>query len=303
MRRFLADVGWVAVYELGEAVRTRLFQLVLLTYAGGIGASTWILVRILGRIEEGLAGTLGVPATERPGAMMSTLLANGDLAQLVGPAVGQPDDVVAELLREPVLGLWTGVSSMALLPLVLVFSASASIAAEVKSRSIRYLSCRTGRLQIGLGKLVGQLLIAIVAALLGAVVAWALGMTLMVANPPAALALSLVERTLRAVVWALPFAGLGLLASQWVTNPNGARVLGGGLLLGMAVASGLADEYAGPDTVGRLADLAGLFLATNGWSAFWSTDAAVLAEAMVRGVVLAVVYYAAGHVVFARRDL
>lgn len=303
MRRFFADIGWVAVYELGEAVRTRLFQLVLLTYAAGIGASTWVLVRILGRIEEGLAGTLGVPATERPGAMMGTLLENGDLTQLVGPAVDQPDEVVEQLLREPIVGLWTGVTSMALLPLVLVFSASASIASEVKSRSIRYLSCRTGRLQIGLGKLVGQLLIAIVAALAGAAVAWALGMTLMVGNPPVALALSLVARTLRAVVWALPFAGLGLLASQWVTNPNGARVLGAGLLVAMAVGSALAEAHAGPDTVGRLADLSGLFLATNGWSAFWSTDPAVLAEAMVRGVVLAVVYYAAGHAVFARRDL
>lgn len=303
MTRFFADVTWVAVYELGEAVRTRLFQLVLLGYSGGIVGSIWILTRILRQIERGLAGTLGVPATERPGAMMGTLLENGDVANLVGPAVGQPKDVVAELVREPLVGVWTGIASMALLPLVLVFSASGSIAAEVRSRSVRYLLCRTGRLQIGLGKLAGQLLIAIVAALIGAAVAWVAGMVMIAGNPPVALAWSLLDRTLRAVVWALPFAGLGLAASQWVANPNGARVIAGALLFAMPIAQGLADEHAGTDALGRLADLAGIFLATNGWSDFWSTDAAVLAEAGVRGIVLAVLYYAAGHVVFARRDL
>ena len=39
MRRFLADVGIVALYEVGEAVRTRLLQLLILGYTGGIGAA------------------------------------------------------------------------------------------------------------------------------------------------------------------------------------------------------------------------------------------------------------------------
>ena len=171
MRTFLHDVVWVAVYELGEATRTRLFQLVLLAYAGGIGAATWILVMILRTLEQALAGTLGVPATERPGAMMQQLLENGDLAQLVGPIIGAENDP-SSILSEPVLGIWTGMASMALLPLVLLFSASGSIAAEVRTRSLRYLLCRTGRLEIGLGKLVGQLLIALLAVAIGACIAW-----------------------------------------------------------------------------------------------------------------------------------
>ena len=42
MIRPLLDTLWVAVYELGEAVRTRLFQLVILAYLGGIGFSVWL---------------------------------------------------------------------------------------------------------------------------------------------------------------------------------------------------------------------------------------------------------------------
>ncbi|MES2639813.1 MAG: hypothetical protein V4850_10030 [Myxococcota bacterium] len=302
MSRFLADVWWVAVYELGEAVRTRLFQLVLLGYAGGIAAATWILVQILKSLEQTAAATLGVPATERPGAMMGTLLNNGELVRLVAGIVGSETNAT-KLLEEPLLGLWTGMASMALLPVVLLFSASGSIAAEVKSRSVRYLLCRTGRLQIGLGKLFGQLLIAAVAAVIGGVVAWGMGMTLMSGNAPIELALSILDRTARAAVWALPFAGLGLAASQWIPSPNGARVVAAGILLAMPIAAYWLAESAGITVIGRLADLAGMFIATSAWVDFWSLDLATFGGAVARSVVLAVLYYSLGHVVFARRDL
>ena len=302
MKRFAADVWWVAVYELGEAVRTRLFQLVLLAYCGGIAGSTWVLVRILRRLEASVAEPLGVPATDRPGALMGALQADGKLADLVGGLVDSDTDITA-LLDEPLVAVWTGATSMGLLPLVLVFSASASIAAEVKSRSVRYLLCRTGRLQIGLGKLAGQLLVAVVAALLGAAVAWVLGMTLMVGNPPVEMAVALVGRTLRAVAWALPFAGLGLAASQWVANPNGARVLAAGLLFGMPIADGLLFTASGTDFLGRLADLGGMFLATSLWADFWTPDLGLLGATVVKALVLAVIYFASGYAVFTRRDL
>jgi ABC-type transport system involved in multi-copper enzyme maturation permease subunit len=302
MRRFAADVWWVAVYELGEAVRTRLFQLVLLLYVGGIAGSTWFFVKLLQGAEESAASTLGVPGTERPGAMMGTFLQNAELIAFVGRFAG-PAANVSELLKEPLLGLFIGMVSMALLPAVLTFSASGSIAAEVKSRSIRYLLCRTGRLQIGLGKLAGQLLIALVATALGGAVCWGMGMTLMIGNPPTDLALSLLERSARASIWALPFAGLGLAASQWIPSPNGARVVAGSVIFAMPLAAFWLHLKSGTDLLGRLADLAGMFIATTAWTDFWSTDPSVFAAAAVRSVVLAVVYYSLGHVIFARRNL
>jgi len=302
MRRFAADVWWVAVYELGEAARTRLFQLVLLLYVGGMVGATWFFVKLLQSAEESAADTLGVPSTARPGAMMDTFLKNEELIAFVGKLAGEGTNV-PELLREPLLGLYIGMIAMALLPAVLTFSASGSIATEVKSRSIRYLLCRTGRLQIGLGKLAGQLLIALAATLLGAAVCWALGMTLMVGNPPAALALSLLERSARASIWALPFAGIGLAASQWIPSPNGARVVAGSVVFAMPLAAFWLHLKSGTDLLGRLADLAGMFLATTAWADFWSTDLTVFGGAAVRSLVLAVVYYSVGHAVFARRNL
>lgn len=302
MTTFLHDVTWVAIYELGEASRTRLFQLVLLAYAGGIGAATWILVKVLTQLEAALAETLGMPKTERPGAMMQQLLENGDLAQLVQPIIGEGNDP-GSVLGEPVLGIWTGMASMALLPLVLLFSASGSIAAEVRTRSLRYLLCRTGRLEIGLGKLAGQLLIALLAVAIGGAVAWGMGLVLMVGNPPVELALAIAGRSLRAVAWALPFAGLGLAASSWLPSPNGARAVATGLLLGMPMLAWQLHERTDTSVLGRLADLANLFLATNTWPDFWATDPGDLAMATGRSLALAVLYYALGHAVFARRNL
>lgn len=301
MIRFLADVAHVARYELGEAVRTRLLQLVLLGYCGGIAFADWMFVELLGQLEASLASTMGVPATKRPGAMVGQLVKDGQLSDVFGAVVGRED--VGPLLDRPVLALWTGAAAMVLLPLVMLFSASGSIAGEVRSRSVRYLLCRTGRLQIGLGKLVGQLLLALLAAVLGSVVAWVVGMTLMVGNPPAALALELLNRTVRAAIFALPFAGLGLCASQWVASPNGARFVGGALLAAMAIADAWLGEHVGPDLLGRLADLAVLFLATDTWASLWTTSPLDLQVAAARCAGLAVVYYAGGHVVFARKDL
>jgi ABC-type transport system involved in multi-copper enzyme maturation permease subunit len=233
---------------------------------------------------------------------MNSLLRDDGLVDLVAGFAGG-DEVARALLTEPILGLWTGAASMALLPLVLLFSASGSIATEVKSRSIRYLLCRTGRLQIGLGKLLGQLFIALVAASLGGALAWALGMTWMVKNPPFDLAISILDRTVRAAIWSLPFAGLGLAASQWIPSPNGARAVAGALVAAMPITAALLAEYAGVDAVGRIADIAGMFIATTAWADFWSPDLVTFGGAVVRSIVLAVVYYALGHAIFARKDL
>jgi ABC-type transport system involved in multi-copper enzyme maturation permease subunit len=302
MRQVFKDIFWVAAYELGEAARTRIFQLVILAYAAGIGAACWVLVRILSQLESAAAQTLGVPTTEKPGAMMQRLMDEGQLVELVKGITGN-DAEAASLLGEPIVALWAGAAAMALLPLVLVFSTGGSVAAEVRSRSIRYLSCRTGRLEITLGKLAGQLLLGALAALVGAVVAWVLGLTLMVGQPPLALALSLAERSLRALLWSVPFAGLGLAASQLVANPNGARVLAALAVIAMPILDFLAHEHAGTDLLGRLADLGGMFLATRGWSDHWSTDSGVYFGAVLRAAVLAVVYHAIGYTVFTRKDL
>lgn len=302
MTAFVHEVWWVARYEVGEGLRTRLFQLALLGYLGGIGVANWILVKILSQMEAGLATTMGLPPTERPGAMMNTLLADGRLNELIAPIVGGTD-AATTLLTTPVAALWGGAAAMALLPVLLVFGASGSVAGEVQSRSIRYLACRTGRLQIGLGKLAGQLLLTLLAAALGVVLSVALTLTLMVGNDPVTLFTTLSIRTGWALAYAVPFAALALAASQVVANPNGARFLAAAVLFGMPILANQLDRLAGVDLVGRLCDMAGLFLATSNWVDLWSPDPATAGTAALRGLVLGILYFSVGFWRFNGRDL
>lgn len=299
---FLADTARVAAYELGEAARTRLFQLAILAYLSGVGFANWVFIRILREAEATVATQMGVPATERPGAMLGQLTQNGDLLELLGPLVGTRTAATA-LLSEPVLALWSGGTAMILLPLVLIFTASGSVAGEVRSRSIRYLLCRTGRLQIGLGKLAGQLLLGLVAAGLGVGLSWTMGMTLMVSQPPVEMATAMARHTALSCAYALPYAGMGLAISGLVPNPNGARAAAAVVFLALHIGAAWLDDYVGIDTIGRLADLARLFFAPTTWRAFWSVDPVVLGSALVHVAVLAIVYYAVGHLRFGTRDL
>jgi ABC-type transport system involved in multi-copper enzyme maturation permease subunit len=302
MTRFWLDAWWVAVYELGEAVRTRLFQLVLVGWLGVLGVANWILVEFLREAEGSFAATLGVPRTEKPGAMIAQLIQRGELVDFLAPLVGGRGSAQV-LLHEPIIGLWASATTMACLPVLLAFTASGSIAGEVKSRSIRYLACRTGRLQIGLGKIAGQLFLAAVAALFGIVLTVGMSQTLMVQVPMGELVLVLLDRTLRALAFALPFAGLALAVSMLVPNPNGARVTTAAVMLGMRVVARLAQDHVDDSLPGRFADLVTLFCAHTTWGDYWSTDPAVLGAAVGRSCILAIVYFAAGHVRFGTRDL
>ena len=302
MMRAVLDTLWVATYELGEAVRTRLFQLVILAYLGGIGFSVWLFTKILSEAENRLAETLGVPATSHPGAMLPQLLQNGEIRDLLAPIVGG-ESAAAALLSQPALGLWVGIFSMGLLPAVMVFTASGTVSAEVASRSIRFLLVRTGRLEIAAGKLLGQMLLGAVAALLGVVLAWVLGLGMMTGNPPVDLAVTLLTRCLWSCIFGLPFLGLALGSSLLFGSPNGARVAAALAFFGMPALNAILSFKAGPGFVGQVCDLLTLAIPTRYWNEFWSTDFTVLATASARSLLLATLFFAFGFARFQRRDL
>lgn len=300
--RPLLDTLWVAVYELGEAVRTRLFQLVILAYLGGIGFSVWLFTEILSEAEARIAETLMVPATETPGALLPQLLQNGDIRDLLAPFVGG-DTAALALLTQPPLGLWVGVFSMGLLPMVLVFTASGTVSAEIRSRSIRFLLVRTGRLEIAMGKLLGQLLLGLVATTLGVGLAWAMGMFMMTGNDPAALLITLATRCAWSCVFAMPFLGLAMGSSLLLANPNGSRVFAALTFCAMPVAGAILKHWSGPDALGRVCDLLLMAIPMRYWTEFWSTDLTVQLTATGRSLILAMLFFALGFARFQRRDL
>lgn len=301
MIKALQEIFWVARYEVGEAMRTRLFQMGLLAWLGGLGAFNGLLLVILSHLENEAADLMGVAHTWRPGAMLAQLQADGKLDEFAEILGGEGR--ASSLLRDPLLGLWSSGFSMALLPILALFVTSASISSEVQSRAIRYLACRTDRLRIALGKLLGQIGFLGISLLCGCVLTWVMGMTLMVKVPAWGLAMALVYRIPAIVAFSLPFVGLGMASSQLSSSPNGARFVSLLLFFGLFVVSAILPNYVGIDTLGRLADLALLLSPFTTWQPLWSDNASENIQAALRAAAIAVGVFSVGLVRFSRRDL
>lgn len=299
---FFRDCWCVASYEVGEARRTRLLQLLVAAYLLGIGFADWALFQVLGQMEAALAEQMGVPSTETPGAMINTLRHNGTLVDLLEPLAGSTAAARA-LVEAPILGLWAGAAAMFLLPVVVTAATAASVAGEVRTRSLRFLLVRTSRLSIAVGKLAGQLFVVLLATLGGVLLSWVAGLVFMVGNPPLELAQVLVVRSAYGLLYALPYAGIGMAASLLVANPNTARVLAGAALLVSPAADHWLTRHSGPTPVGRLADLGTLFWPNHLWFAYWSDSPAQIAGAAVHGAVLGLGWFTLGFVFFQRRNL
>lgn len=301
-RGFVSDVAVVAIYELQQALRKRLLQVLVLAYAAAMGAAHYGFVQLLAQLEHEAAVTLGVAATEKPGTLIGEVLRSETLREVLGDLVGSPA-LLDRLLDTPVLALWSGMVAMVLLPALVLVGTSGAVAAELESRSIRFLALRTERLPIVLGKLVGQMAILALAALAGVAVSEAAALGWMVGVSPLPMLLGSLEHTARAWVFALPYAGLGLAVSQWIGRTNLARLAALFLVVVAAVASPLLHHYASPSLPGRLLDLLRLFLPGTGWVAVWSSDAFEFAMTTAWLGGLCMIWTGLGYLRFDRRDL
>ena len=301
-RGVLADIGVVATCEVQQALRKRLLIVLLLGYATATGAAHWGFVQGLKELEGQVAVAMGVSRTERPGALIAEVLKSKDLRHFLGDLVGDSARLDA-LLDVPVLALWSGAVAMVLLPVFLMASTSTTVSVELETRSIRFLALRTERLPIVLGKLAGQLVMGALAGLAGVVVTELVGLTLMVQVPPVALATGSLEHMARAMLFALPYAGLGLCVSQWLARANVARVVALVVLVAITIANPVLSAYADASPVGRLADLTRLLLPGTGWGDVWQDDPLALALTAARMVVVTVAWVALGYWRFDRRDL
>lgn len=296
----LRDSLLIARFEVLRAVRTwRALALIVLHLVAASGGA-YLFTRLIGLLENAAADQLGVPTTETPGAMLDTLLQGDQLQELLGAMVGS-EHLVAQILDIPVLAifhLWMG---FLILPFFGASASAESVAIDVQSGAVRYEVLRTGRLELVLGRLLGQLALTLVASALSVGGVWAVGMWFMVGNDPLELAAWLGWLTLRAWAFAVPFVGLGVACSQLTSSPAWARVLAVAGTAGSWVAFGFA-RWAESAQHTLVADLA-LQLLPQGWMrGLWEPGLGWVPAATVC-LVLGVAMAALGFARFARRDL
>jgi len=242
----LRDVALVARWWIARSVRTRSAAALVLIYALMEAGGAWVFTRILLAMEQGLADTLRVPRTRKPGAMLDVLADRGQLRDLLGGMVG--DGAAVEwALQLPVLSSYTFWLALGVVPFLACAAGAEAISPDIADRSLRYELVRTGRLELVAGRFAGQALLVGLGLAFGAVGVWIVAMTCMVDQPAIAQATSLLMFAPRLWFWSLPWLGLGIACSQLSGTTNFSRTLALGATVGVMVAYGtitwLATNY------------------------------------------------------------
>lgn len=297
----MRDVWLVARFEVFRAIRTWRALALLLLYGVASAGACWLFVRFVGLLENSLAEQLGVPKTHTPGAMLGTL-ATSDTWHDVVTAMCGSETLADHLVTVPPLAmfhLWLGFL------LVPFFAASASaecIAIDVQSRAVRYELLRTGRIEIVVGRFLGQLALTAAASVLSMAAAWVVGLAFMVGNDPLALGGWLVLFTPRAWAFGVPFVAVGATASQLTSSPAWARVMAVGATAASWVLLGVARWMEQREGLGLVADVA-LQVLPQGWiRPMWDPGLGWLG-ASAACFALAGAALAVGYLRFSRRDL
>ncbi len=297
----MRDLLLVARFEVFRAIRTWRALALLVLYGVASAGSSYLFVRFVGLLENSLAQQLGVPETRTPGAMLDRLVTSDMWHDVVEGMSGSPHlaDQLVQIPPIAMFHLWVGFL------LVPFFAASASaecIAIDVQTRAIRYELLRTGRLEVVVGRFVGQAAITAAASALSVAVVWVVGLGFMVGNHPLELLGWLVVFTPRAWLFGLPFVALGVAASQLTASPAWARVMAVGATAGSWVLLGLARWIEVDSDWPVVADVA-LQILPQGWlRGFWEPGLGWMPSAAAC-LALSGAALVLGYLRFSRRDV
>lgn len=296
----MRDVALIAWFELFRAVRTWRAVALLVLYAVAAAGAGYLFVQVIGLMEHALAESLGVAATETPGAMVDDLLKSEALLDLLTAMIGSREQV-DRLLGVPLVAifhLWLG---FLMVPFFAASASAESIASDLASRALRFELLRTGRLELVLGRFAGQLLLTAVAAAVAAAVIWAVAIGFMAGQQPLGLAGWLGWLSLRTWAFSVPFVGIGIAASQLTASAAWARVLAIGGVAATWVAYGTA-RWLEDDRFPVVADLL-LQVLPQGWiGGMWDPSGGWVVSSVACGA-LGIAVVGLGYLRFARRDV
>lgn len=303
--RFLwQDVGLYAGFELRESLRTRLIVVLLFLFIGSGALAAWGFTEMVAGLEKIAADATGAPTTEKPGATLQQIRRQGAVRGMFKAFLG--DDAKVEYFADlPPLVIFFGWVALAFTPWLVLFATPETIAAEVGSRAIRYGALRAGRLEIALGKAVGQALLLAGVLTVFAASFFVVGWINLAGFEVAATARGLLSFLPRIFLHDLPFLSFAMLASMLTRSTNVARTLavGGGMALQIAEAlAAWKAKTAGPLT-GALLDAVAFVVPFGHRDGLFYPPGGKLPVDVTACVALTVLYFSVGFAVLRRRDI
>ncbi|MDW8343711.1 MAG: ABC transporter permease subunit [Verrucomicrobiae bacterium] len=300
------NVPWVTLRivawnELADSVRSRRVLVIVLLYLACALWGTKLFVDTLRVLESELAQTLGLAEPKKAGGVTASLWQSESFRRTLKKLLGD-EELVTHLLGAPPLALFYGWLALTFTPLLVMLTASTRIAEEVASGSARFVMFRTTRSLWCLGKFAGQALQIFGALLISAAGTWVLGLIHMQTFEPLAAMLHMLGYACKAWLYALPFLGVALAVSQWMSSPNLAVVVGLMVMFVMSLVRWIGRFAEGSDTAALWQTVALLTPSAYRHHLWWN-DLSRLAPAVLLLGILTTAYLLAGHTRFGRRDL
>ncbi|MGA2053328.1 MAG: ABC transporter permease subunit [Opitutales bacterium] len=206
------------------------------------------------------------------------------------------------LVAKPLIALFFMLVCLLAVPILIMITASESIAQEHQTRGVRFTALRTGRVEFVVGKVLGQAFLMAVVVLLSAGLCLAMGAWKLADFEWGPAISAMLVFWPRIVAFCVPFVGLASLCSMNCSSALSARAFA---LIGIGavwMVHGLTGYYA--DT-----SLAGFFNVLDQFepyaheSELWTATYATVGPAMAILVGLGVLYVAVGLIFYSRRDL
>lgn len=224
MKTSLRDILHIAFFQVISAIRTRTIMFLTFIYLLLSGGTAWFGRSIIFELEKHMASALQVPQTKTPGAMIETLRNQENFISMVQSMLPE-SELLDWALSVPILTIFHFWMSLIWLPFLVAVIGAETISPGIKNRSLRYEVLRTGRMEIVLGRLLGQSILISLSTFLAILGPLVVG-TFFMAQQPFWLSLQeLLFALPKLICWSLPFLGIGIACSMLSGFTNFSRIL------------------------------------------------------------------------------
>ncbi len=297
----LLQLWRITCYEWFTAIRSRRAIVLALLYMAASVCTMNFCINALQKMERELVKVLQLPETEQVGVVSETLWKSKPFQRMMRHIVkdrGVYDDITG---RHPV-ELMYALLVFFYTPLLVVLVSANRIADELGSGSCRYVAFRCSRFLWSMGKFLGQAALIAIALLLSGVGAWIVALVrLHDAGLP--LLLAILDWSMRAWLYALPFLGLSLGLSHLTRSGSKATIYA---ILAVALCSVLAVLsviFKDATNWTALFSYTGALVPSTHRFLLWRSHPVAFAVGTLWMLALAFCYLIPGYLFFAKRDM
>ena len=295
------DTIYIAYFHVLRAIRTRTMLFLFVVYLLISGGMAWFGRTIIHEFEKQAADTLMVPQTKTPGAMMEILRTQENFHRMVSGMV--PDiELVEWAITIPVLTIFHYWISLFVLPFIVAIIGAEMISPNIKDRSLRYELLRTGRLEIVMGRFLGQSLLIGAGTLLACIAPLIVGHFFMVQQPFFETVWVLLSFVPKLFIWSLPFLAVGIALSMITQITNLARILALSSVAGSWILYAVLLHHEQSGDYPLLIAMTSSFIPQYHGTALWFPSWDWLLSGSIL-LTMSIVYCMMGYPLFARRNL